>query len=160
MENENILKGTDIANVGVYYENIYVRDNKGNQYFISPVELSTILSEHEFKIVKKVKRTWLYPVVTDKELASDLEFLDILQKVLDEFEHQTLCETGTRKISGGFANAELSCSDEDWIYITLKWGVQNDVDNDTHEEDWKLDINVLTSGKTIKEMVAEIIECN
>ena len=83
---------------------------------------------------------------------------DVLKKVLDLFEHQTVCETGVRRISGGFANADYSEHDDDYVYITLKWGVQSDCADTVHTEDWKLFREELSSGKTIKDIVLEITD--
>lgn len=153
------LEGARISSASIYYESIRVIDDRGCEFYLKPQTLTAILSELNFKVERKRKRNWLTPVDA-KVLSNDLNETETetLKKVLDQFEHATLLDTGTKKISGGFANADFDGVDEDWIYITLKWGVQNDVDDDVHTEDWKLDRKVLSNGKTIREMVAEIIE--
>lgn len=53
------LKGTEIINVYTHYENIVVNVN-GKAYYISPKDLTTILSEFDFLMEKKRVRTWLF----------------------------------------------------------------------------------------------------
>lgn len=156
------LEGIHITSSNPFYENISVVDDMGTSYFLSAQDLTRILCQHKFLIEKKTKRTWLIPIFEDEVKGEELteEETDTLSDVLDQFEHQTIIETAVRRISGGFANAEYSSCDRDWVYITLKWGVQNDVDNDVHEEDWKIARETLVRDIPIKEMVAWIIECN
>ena len=88
------------------------------------------------------------------------EDFEKLKEVLNEFEYQTLFETGVKKISGGYANAEYSSHNEDWIYITLKWGVQSDVDNDTHEEDWMISLLDFNGNDKVSGLIRCLIPCN
>ena len=64
--------------------------------------------------------------------------MDRIKEVLDTLEVKTYFDTGIKHISGGFANAEMTNYDEDWVYIELRWGVQNDVTNEVHTEEYKL----------------------
>lgn len=156
------LEGEKICSSSIYYENIRVIDDRGCEFFLKPMMLTAILSKLNFKVERKRKRNWLIPVEGDgtpKKLTDDET--EALKKVLDQFEHATMLDTGVKKISGGFAKAEFSDCDDDYIYIELTWGVQNDVDDDVHTEDWKLDRDILLrSDMTVKEKVFEIIECN
>jgi predicted RNA-binding Zn-ribbon protein involved in translation (DUF1610 family) len=155
------LNGAQICSANVYYENIRVIDDKGCEYFLNLECLTRILSQLNFQIERKRKRIWLTPI--ENALPNNLtdDETEALKKILDQFEYATVLDTAVNKISGGFANAEFADVDNDWVYITLKWGVQNDVDNDVHEEDWKLDRKILLrSDMTIKEKVVEIIDCN
>jgi len=158
------LDGTQISSASIYYENIRVIDNKGCEFYLKPQTLTEILSKLDFKVERKRKRSWLVPswVKTEETLPIGLTATELskLKEVLDQFEHATLLDTGTKKISGGFAIAEFDNCDGDWIYITLKWGVQSDCESTFHTEDWKLAREVLSENKTAREMVVEIIECN
>ena len=156
------LDGKDISSASIYYESVRVIDHLGQQYFLSQQDLSEIVSRLNFKCEKKLKRVWLKPIF-DEIVETKTQFLNKneitkLKEVLDQFEHATLLDTGTKKISGGFALAELTGYDNHWLYIRLKWGVQNDVDNDTHTEDWKLAREILSRNISVKEMVKYIDE--
>lgn len=152
----------EIISVNVYYENLSVHTEDGESYFLSPKDLQVILNQHSFQIVQKRTRTWLVPIVQDDAghivLTDDVN--EKLSRVLDLFEQQTKVETGVRKISGGYAQADYSSHDSDWIYVTLKWGVQNDVDDDTHEEDWKLAWEHFHASDSLKEIVLNLEPCN
>ena len=65
--------------------------------------------------------------------------LSALAKELENFEAITLMETGVKKLSGGFAIAEMFTYDDDIIDIELKWGVQDEGGGDTHIEIYKID---------------------
>ena len=154
------LDGTQICSSSIYYENIRVIDDRGCEFFLSPMMLTSIFSKLNFRVERKRKRNWLIPVDVKPITLTDDE-TEALKKILDQFEHAIMLDTGIKKISGGFANADFADADKDWVYITLVWGVQNDVDNDVHTEDWKLDRDILLrSDMTVKEKVVEIIECN
>ena len=62
-----------------------------------------------------------------------------LTNVLDVLEEQTKKDTYVFRFSGGFAEAEMFNYDNDIIDIELNWGIQNDGENSTHTEQWKLD---------------------
>jgi hypothetical protein len=152
----DVLEGSQITSASIYYENIRVIDSYGCEFFLNSQTLTSILSKLNFKVERKRKRSWL-TILGEKPLELTDDELEALKKIFDEFEHQTICETGVRKISGGFADADMADVDSDWVYITLKWGVQNDVDDDVHEEDWKIPREILLkSDMTIKEKVLEI----
>ena len=156
----DVLDGSQISSASIYYESIRVIDDRGCEFFLNPQILTAILSKLNFRVERKRKRSWLIPSDMKAITLTDDE-TEALKKILDQFEYATVLDTGVKKISGGFADADFSDVDEDWIYITLKWGVQNDVDNDVHEEDWKLPREILLdSDMTVKEKVVEIIECN
>ena len=61
-----------------------------------------------------------------------------LADVLEAFEHRTLDETGVRRISGGFAHADMFDYDDAYVDIRLKWGVQSDCENQVHAGQYKL----------------------
>lgn len=152
----------EISSVNVYYENLQVHTEDGESYFLSPKDLTDFLNQHDFQIVKKRTRVWLKPIHTDDtgtEIITD-EINEKLSAVLDRFETETKIDTAIRNISGGFAQADYSSHDREWIYVTLKWGVQNDVDDDVHEEDWKLAWNDFHSTDSIKEIVESFEPCN
>ena len=98
-------------------------------------------------IMKKIKAK--LKQLTKKELKT-------LGKVLDEFDRQTTIDTGVARISGGFAVADMFNYDDEYIDIQLKWGIQNDCENNVHSEQWKLKRSVLSQKKTIKQIVEEI----
>ena len=64
--------------------------------------------------------------------------LERLKKAIQNFELQTLSETGVGKISGGFANVEYHNYDKDYFDIELTWGVQSDCENTIHTENYKI----------------------
>jgi len=159
---KNKLNAGDIVSVNQYYENLNVHTTDGESFFLSPKDLQVILNQHSFQIVQKRTRTWLVPIVQDD--AGNIVITDDvnekLTSVLDLFEQQTRVETGIRKISGGYCQADYSEHDTDWIYIRLRWGVQNDVDNDVHEEYWKLAWEHFHGCNSIKEIVQYLEPCN
>ena len=71
-----------------------------------------------------------------KELSDDMEHL---KKVLDKLEQDTKAETGVNKISGGFVIADMFDYDDNDFDIELRWGVQSDVDNRVHVEQYTVD---------------------
>lgn len=90
--------------------------------------------------------------LTSKEIAT-------IAKILNEFDLQTLRDTGVHRISGGFADSKMFDYDADYIDIELKYGVQSDCENNVHTEQWKLKRSVLSQKKSIKAMVREIEDC-
>jgi len=62
---------------------------------------------------------------------------------LDKLEQNTIYDTGIKNISGGFANADIFDYDEDYFDIELKWGIQNDCENNVHTEQYKMDRETL-----------------
>lgn len=85
-------------------------------------------------------------VLTEQEL-------ELLASVLTEFENQTRRDTYVFRISGGYARAEMEYYDNDYIYISLTWGVSNESGSDKHFEEWKLKRSYLSLEK--KELVPE-----
>ena len=53
-----ILKGANITEIGVHYENLVICSKKGKMYFISEEELLKLVQKAEFKLEKKKTRTW------------------------------------------------------------------------------------------------------
>lgn len=66
-------------------------------------------------------------------------FSQKLKELLEKFEYQTVRETGVYLHSGGFANADVNDYDDEYWYVILKWGIQNDVQNTVHTEHYKID---------------------
>lgn len=81
-----------------------------------------------------------------------------LIEVFRSLELSTVYETGVRKISGGFATADYDSDDENFIYITLKWGVQSDVENHVYTEKYKLPRDVLGMDISVRQMRILILE--
>jgi len=69
--------------------------------------------------------------------------LEMLARVLELFEFQTLITTGMRMLSGGFATAEMYNYDEEFVDIELRWGVQSDCSDTVHTENYKLPVDAL-----------------
>ena len=65
---------------------------------------------------------------------TDKEVIDAIAK----FEFYTLCATGCRLISGGFAKAEIVETNKNIFKIKLMWGIQNDCENDVETEFWQM----------------------
>lgn len=82
------------------------------------------------------------------------QFEPVLVEVMDLFERQEAFATGVTRISGGFANAEYDDFDEDYVYITLTWGVQSDCEDRVNREHYKISLyELLNSQLSIKEKV-------
>ena len=62
-----------------------------------------------------------------------------VKEALEQFEHDTICETGLKSISGGFASADIFNYDEEYFDIELKYGVQSDCENNVTTEQLKMD---------------------
>lgn len=152
---KKILKCSDITSVMIHYENVRIYDSDHNEYYLSVKDLTNILKSINiaFGVISKRKRAWLYP------LLSDIGYGEKLKEIMDMFEWKTIRETGVHGISGGFANVDFSGYDDQYFYFTLKWGIQNDVENTSHTEEWKLDRKFLILNN-IEDIVAEIYECN
>ena len=65
---------------------------------------------------------------------------DLLYNKEDKLEIDTIEDTGIKNISGGFAKAEMFNHDDKYADIELKWGIQNDIQNDVHVEQYKLNL--------------------
>lgn len=61
-----------------------------------------------------------------------------VKNALDELERDTIYDTGIKNISGGFASANIFDYDDEYFYIELKWGVQNDCENRVNTENYKM----------------------
>jgi len=159
---DQILNGWQIESISIYYENLIIRTSDEKVYYITPLDLVDVVKEGNYQIVQKRTRTWLKPINVDD--AGNVHLSDYdnekLSALLDEFERQTKIETGVKGISGGYAQADYSSHDNDWLYVTLKWGTQNDVDNDTHEEDWKISMSDFHRSESIKKTLLNLEPCN
>ena len=62
-----------------------------------------------------------------------------VKDALEDLETETINDTGIRKISGGFACADIFYCDDDYFDVELKWGIQNDCENVVHTEQYKMD---------------------
>ena len=78
----------------------------------------------------------------EKQRPFKIDDEEVIQALRD-LEEETYFSTGIRKISGGFANAEIV--NQDWRYfdVELRWGVQSDCENNVHTEQYKLDKRTL-----------------
>lgn len=66
-----------------------------------------------------------------------------VKEALTKFELYTLRDTGVRKISGGFACADIFDYDEEFFDIKLTWGIQSDCEDVVHTEYYKMNRNTL-----------------
>ena len=86
----------------------------------------------------------------------------VLKDVLDEFEWVEYNATGMKHMNGGFARAELDDDagvEDGWVYITLKWGIQDGDEDVVHTEHYKISLNVLLStSHTARDKVKSITE--
>ena len=82
--------------------------------------------------------------------------LSVLRRVLERFENETRFETGVSRISGGFAIADIIDYDDNFVDISLKWGVQSDCENRTNVEQYKLDRLVLNKTVPINEIMGAL----
>lgn len=74
------IDGSTISSAHPFHENILVYDDKGKQYFLSPKDLTAILSEFLFIAEKKRKRTHLYPILPTVELLYEQELYEEIKK--------------------------------------------------------------------------------
>ena len=81
-----------------------------------------------------------------------------LADVLEAFEHRTLDETGVRRVSGGFAHADMFNYDDTYVDIQLKWGVQSDCENRVHTEQYNLPRRRLDADWTGVQAALDAIE--
>jgi hypothetical protein len=75
-----------------------------------------------------------------------------LKDFLEYFENVEYHNTGVHYISGGFTVAEYDDSDEEEIFITLKWGVQNDVENRVNTESYRISIEDFNNATSNEEL--------
>ncbi len=68
----------------------------------------------------------------------DLERLAI---ELQNLEWELKRDWGLKNMSGGFVKLDYVSHDKNYIYLTCKSGVQNDVDNDVVYEDFKMNFD-------------------
>jgi len=73
------------------------------------------------------------------------EELNRLKELMSTFERATTHQTGVHRISGGFAIADLDEVKDGKVYLTLKWGVQNDGENNVHTEHFYFDEKILSA---------------
>lgn len=66
-KNQTVIDGQNLISCRIHYENITVRDDKGNIYFLPPETLISALSEFLFKAYKKRTRTWLETIDTKEK---------------------------------------------------------------------------------------------
>lgn len=89
-----------------------------------------------------------------------------LKSFLDYFEEVEAINTGVIHESGGFATADYvgydddiwADEDEDWrseafLYIKLKWGIQNDVDDVVHTERYAIRITEFNKAETNRDII-------
>jgi hypothetical protein len=88
------------------------------------------------------------------------QFEKPLALLLDEFQYQEYNRTGVRRLNGGFATADYDEFDDDYVYFTLKWGVNDGSVKEIHEEQYKILFTDLMDGfRTIPERVRCIRDC-
>lgn len=88
-----------------------------------------------------------------------IEITKAIKPVLDEFEWQEYCNTGMRRLNGGFTKADLEDVYEDdngWVYIELRWGIKDGDEDTVHTEHYKISLDMLLSDKSVKEKVFSI----
>lgn len=81
------------------------------------------------------------------------EVLQKIAKVLDMFEIKTKHDTRVENVSEGFAHADMTGFDAEYIDIRLRWGAQSDCADTVNEEQYKLLVYCLN-----KENIDEIVE--
>jgi hypothetical protein len=64
--------------------------------------------------------------------------LNRIAKKLEQFELELRDDYGLTKINGGFVHITMDDYDDDFVYITIKDGIQNDVENSVNLEETKL----------------------
>jgi len=67
----------------------------------------------------------------------------VIHKILDEMEIEVIAQMGYKNISGGFSEADITDQDNDFIYVELVHGIQNDTEDTIHTEQWKIDRTTL-----------------
>tara|TARA_R100001530_G_scaffold121455_1_gene88923 strand:- start:529 stop:765 length:237 start_codon:yes stop_codon:yes gene_type:complete len=69
--------------------------------------------------------------------------LNKITKRLEELELQLRDDYGLTKISGGFVHIDMQDYDNNYIYLTIKDGIQNDCTNKVNQEEQKLNRKTL-----------------
>lgn len=67
----------------------------------------------------------------------------LLPPVLGCFEYTTARDVGVSRVSGGFTRCNYDCMDDEYVYFTLKWGIQSDCEDVVHTEHYKLPLHIL-----------------
>ena len=84
--------------------------------------------------------------------------LEQIACVLDAYEMRVKFDTGVKFISGGFAHADMTSFDDEYIDIRLRWGVQSDCADTVNEELYKLSIADLDANVDVDTVVSNIKE--
>ena len=69
--------------------------------------------------------------------------LEKIAERLEKLELQLRDDYALTRISGGFVHIDMKDYDDDYIYITIKAGVQSDCSNEVNYEEQKLDRKTL-----------------
>jgi hypothetical protein len=77
------LDGQKIVSVSPFYENLTVRDDKGNTYFMKYDDLLPMFDEFIFEVEKKRKRLYIHTLPPDDEckLYLDETFDDVPEEI-------------------------------------------------------------------------------
>jgi len=80
----------------------------------------------------------------------------LLSQVLDEFGNREYISSGVSMLSGGFAHADYDDYDEEWVYITLEWGVIDETENRVNTEHYKIPIDAFDGCLSVDKIIMEI----
>ena len=70
-----------------------------------------------------------------------------LGDILEIFERYEKKASAVSGHSGGFTRTDYTGFDKDNAYFTLTWGIQSDVQDTVHKEDYELAWNIVTDMK-------------
>lgn len=75
-----------------------------------------------------------------------LSAMDLISicNVLNKLEKDTIRDTGSHYVSGGYATAEIFNFDENIVDVVLKWGVKSDVTDTCNTEIYTIDRKTMT----------------
>jgi hypothetical protein len=62
-----------------------------------------------------------------------------VKNALNQLEIDTVNQEGLKRISGGFAKADIFDYDDNFFDVTLKFGIQSDCENVVYTEQYTLD---------------------
>lgn len=83
--------------------------------------------------------------------------LKALAEILERFEISTLRDTGMKKISGGFATADMYDYDDERVDILLIWGIKDGTEDTEHCEHWGIERQILNEYHNKKISLSEAI---
>lgn len=139
------------------------RTADGDKFSIGSKQFFKLLSNFNFNLTKFGNnwRTTSFTLDVDDDFPDPEEMkfdLDKLKDFLEYFENMEYYALGLNRLSGGFVIAEHNGWDDEVIYIDLKWGVKNDVEDTMHTEYYRIHIEAFNEVVDNKEIYALVMD--